>query len=87
MAYQIGDNTSSATNQNNALETPLTAIVLPPSPNISSPFQSLAPLTMKLDRANYAYWKSQVHSALRSHDLEGYILGTKICPLSLLITP
>ncbi|KAF4354635.1 hypothetical protein F8388_009626 [Cannabis sativa] len=43
-------------------------------------FQSLAPLTLKLDRGNYTFWKSQVLPALRAHDLEGFVLGTKECP-------
>ncbi|KAF4369817.1 hypothetical protein F8388_019697 [Cannabis sativa] len=38
----------------------------------SFPFQSLAPLTIKLDRSNYPYWRSQALPALRAHDLEGY---------------
>ncbi|KAF4353577.1 hypothetical protein G4B88_013066 [Cannabis sativa] len=45
-----------------------------------SPFQSLAPLTIKLDRTNYPYWKSQALPALRAHDLEGYVIGTRVCP-------
>ncbi|KAF4386199.1 hypothetical protein F8388_016451 [Cannabis sativa] len=43
-------------------------------------FQNLAPLTLKLDRGNYSFWKSQVLPALRAHDLEGFILGTRVCP-------
>ncbi|KAF4374707.1 hypothetical protein F8388_020228 [Cannabis sativa] len=41
-------------------------------------FQNLAPLTLKLDRGNYSFWKSQVLPALRAHDLEGFILGTRV---------
>lgn len=43
-------------------------------------FQSLTPLTLKLDRTNYSFWKTQVIPALRAHNLEGFILGTNVCP-------
>ncbi|KAF4386292.1 hypothetical protein G4B88_003509 [Cannabis sativa] len=66
----------------------------PPAPvpsvqptGVSNPvsiLQSLAPLTLKLDRGNYTFWKSQVLPSLRAHDLEGFVLGTKS---TILLTP
>ncbi|KAF4382947.1 hypothetical protein G4B88_010118 [Cannabis sativa] len=78
--------TPTSTEKSSTNEPAVTMTALPsepviPVPNtISSPFQSLAPLTIKLDRTNYPYWKSQVLPTLRAYDLEGYILGTKLCP-------
>ncbi|POO03542.1 hypothetical protein TorRG33x02_007470 [Trema orientale] len=43
-------------------------------------FQSLAPLSIKLDRTNYSFWHSQVLPAVCAHDLEGFLLGTVPCP-------
>uniref|UniRef100_A0A803QIH1 Reverse transcriptase Ty1/copia-type domain-containing protein n=1 Tax=Cannabis sativa TaxID=3483 RepID=A0A803QIH1_CANSA len=74
---------SSASNQADATPTaePVNTPVITPAAAIqSSPFESLAPLTIKLERANYPYWRSQALPALRAHDLEGYVLGTKPCP-------
>ncbi|KAF4362700.1 hypothetical protein G4B88_028753 [Cannabis sativa] len=74
---------SSASNPADAAPTaePVVPPVITPAPAIpSSPFQNLAPLTIKLERANYPYWRSQALPALRAHELEGYVLGTKPCP-------
>lgn len=57
----------------------LPASASPPAVPVSH-FQSLAPLTIKLDHTNYLFWKSQVLLALRGYELEGYILGTSVCP-------
>lgn len=66
-----------------------TLIMVPPVVTISprsdpvpslSLFQSLTPLTLKLDRGNYSFWRSQVVPTLRAHDLEGFILGTNVFP-------
>ena len=35
---------------------------------------------IKLDRSNYRLWHSVVLSSLRGHRVEGFVLGTKICP-------
>ncbi|KAL5783942.1 hypothetical protein ACOSQ2_006334 [Xanthoceras sorbifolium] len=35
---------------------------------------------MKLDKANYIYWKTQVMLAIRALDLEGYISSSSIVP-------
>ncbi|KAF4360186.1 hypothetical protein F8388_000055 [Cannabis sativa] len=64
---------STASNPNDApIDNTTPSIIEPtPAPAIApSPFQSLAPLTIKLDRTNYPYWKSQALPALRAHDLE-----------------
>ncbi|KAF4365957.1 hypothetical protein F8388_019201 [Cannabis sativa] len=65
---------STASNPNDApIDNTTPSIIEPtPAPAIApSPFQSLAPLTIKLDRTNYPYWKSQALPALRAHHLEG----------------
>ncbi|KAK4253452.1 hypothetical protein QN277_010122 [Acacia crassicarpa] len=36
--------------------------------------------SIKLDRSNFLLWKSLVLPALRGHRVDGYVLGTKICP-------
>ena len=41
---------------------------------------SLMPLSLKLDRNNYAYWRSQVLPVVRAHGLEGFLLGNISCP-------
>lgn len=43
-------------------------------------FQPLAPLTLKLECHNYFFWRSQVLPAVRAHDLDGFLFGTKTCP-------
>ncbi|KAF4361339.1 hypothetical protein G4B88_005129 [Cannabis sativa] len=74
---------SSTSNPADAAPTaePVNTPVISPAPAIpSSPFQSLAFLTIKLEGTNYPYWRSQALPALRAHELEGYVLGTKPCP-------
>ena len=66
-------------NENSVINTQTTHSTSASTPN-NSMFQNLSPLTIKLDRANYSFWRSQVIPALRAHDLEGYVLGTEICP-------
>ncbi|KAF4380306.1 hypothetical protein F8388_024599 [Cannabis sativa] len=76
---------SSASNPADAtpMVEPVNTPVITPAATIqSSPFQSLAPLTIKLERTNYPYWRSQALPAFRAHDLEGYVLGTKPYPLT-----
>ncbi|PON97111.1 hypothetical protein TorRG33x02_071610, partial [Trema orientale] len=41
---------------------------------------SLVPLAHKLDRTNFAFWRSQILSTVRAHELEGFLLGTQLCP-------
>ncbi|KAF4355480.1 hypothetical protein F8388_015234 [Cannabis sativa] len=71
---------SNPANEPSPADTVNTPAITPAPPVQSFPFQSLAPLTIKLDRSNYPYWRSQALPALRAHDLEGYVLGTKHCP-------
>ena len=40
-----------------------------------------------LDRDNYAYWRSQVLPAVRAHDLDGFLFGTRLCPPQYLDVP
>ncbi|KAF4346490.1 hypothetical protein G4B88_020992 [Cannabis sativa] len=65
LASNPADATPTAKPINTPVITPVAAIQ-------SSPFKSLAPLTIKLERTNYPYWRSQALPALRAHDLEGY---------------
>ena len=41
---------------------------------------TLTPINIKLDRSNYMFWKSQILPAARAHDLEAFLLGTKLKP-------
>ncbi|KAL2537369.1 WD repeat domain-containing protein [Forsythia ovata] len=41
---------------------------------------TLMPIAMKLERSNYNFWKSQIMPTLRAYDLEGFIIGSMICP-------
>ena len=40
----------------------------------------LPPVSIKLDRTNYLFWKSQILPTLRAHDLESFLLNTKLKP-------
>ncbi|KAF4402609.1 hypothetical protein G4B88_012394 [Cannabis sativa] len=43
----------------------------PAAPVLPAPLlQPLAPITIRLDRDNYPYWRSQVVPAVRAHDLD-----------------
>ena len=52
---------------------PAPAPVAPPLP--APLLQPLAPIAIRLDRENYAYWRSQVVPAVRAHDLDGFFLA------------
>ena len=41
---------------------------------------TLAHLNIRLDSSNYTFWKSQILPSVRAHDLEGFLLGTRIKP-------
>ena len=41
---------------------------------------SLTPILIRLDRDNYAYWRSQVLPAVSAHELEEFLLGTRVRP-------
>lgn len=48
-----------------------------PRVNNVVPFSAtLIPLALKLDRNNFFIWRSQVLSAIRAHDLEGFLTGS-----------
>ena len=46
---------------------------------------TLAPINIKLERSNYVFWKCQILPAARAHDLEAYLLGTKLKPNEVII--
>jgi hypothetical protein len=58
-------------------------IVPPPSPS-TSPINNTAALnaaiTIKLDQDNFLLWKAQALPALYSHDVYGFVDGTKAAP-------
>ena len=69
----------------------LSMATVPPSPScIISPapastttmaMPSILPsVSIKLDRTNYLFWKSQILSTVRAHDLESFLLNTKLKP-------
>lgn len=35
---------------------------------------------IKLDRTNYLLWETMIMPIIRGHKLDGYVLGTKLCP-------
>lgn len=45
---------------------------------------TLPSLTIRLDRSNYKLWRSQIVPAVRAHELEGFLLGTKPQPEKLI---
>ena len=40
----------------------------------------LPSVSIKLDRTNYLFWKSQILMKVRAHDLESFLLNTKLKP-------
>ncbi|KAK0579227.1 hypothetical protein LWI29_023107 [Acer saccharum] len=36
--------------------------------------------SIKLDRANYLLWETMILPIIKGHKLDGYVLGTKLCP-------
>ena len=67
-----------------------------PSCAISSPFShtipmvipsTLTPLNIRLNRSNYAFWKSRIIPVVRVHDLNGILLGTRIIPQEFITNP
>ena len=69
----------------------LSMVIVPPSPSciISPPptsttamaMPSVLPLvSIKLDRTNYLFWKSHMLPTLRAHNLEFFLLSTKLKP-------
>ena len=69
----------------------LSLATVPPSPSyiiLPSPTSTTAmampsvlpPISIKLDRTNYLFWKSQILPIVRAHDLESFLLNTKLKP-------
>ena len=52
------------------------AAVRPAIDPVGIPNNTLLPLTIRLDRSNFSYWRALVLAAVRAYNLEGYILGT-----------
>ncbi|PON60964.1 hypothetical protein PanWU01x14_149320 [Parasponia andersonii] len=41
---------------------------------------SMVPLALKLDHTNIAFWCTQILPTVCAHDLEGFLLSTRLCP-------
>ncbi|KAF4350088.1 hypothetical protein G4B88_008488 [Cannabis sativa] len=71
---------------NNARSQAVDALAPAPAPAPAAPalptplLQPLAPITIRLDRDNYPYWRSQFVPTVRAHDLDGFLFGTRPCP-------
>lgn len=52
----------------------------PPTQAVQVIPNHIVPLTLRLDRNNFFYWRSQVLSTVRAHQLEGFLTGTRIRP-------
>lgn len=48
---------------------------------------NLPQIAMCLNRTNFAYWRSLVLPAIRAHDLDGFLLGTRRRPEALIPDP
>ncbi|KAK0586960.1 hypothetical protein LWI29_015268 [Acer saccharum] len=78
---------SSAESQNSGNPTASSQSMMPHLAGNTGPQATLSGMPMptqassvKLDRENFLLWKNMVMPIIRSYKLEGYILGTKICP-------
>ena len=45
---------------------------------------TMVPLSIRLDKLNYAFWQSQTLPVVKAHDLEDFLLGTLLKPTSIL---
>ena len=57
--------------------------IISPSPTSTTAMampSALPSVSIKLDRTNYLFWKSQILPAMRAHDLESFLLNTKLKP-------
>lgn len=79
MASQGDSSVSGARPASGAVPPPAVPPAVPP-PLLAPLFQPLAPIAIRLDRDNYVYWRSQVLPAVRARDLDGFLLGTRVCP-------
>ncbi|KAL2517773.1 Uncharacterized protein Adt_14020 [Abeliophyllum distichum] len=75
MANNSSSNHSHGSNYNSTIQAP-------PLMNNPSPFgmNLTQSASIKLDRDNFLLWKNVIMPVVRGHGLEGYMLGTKICP-------
>ncbi|KAL2493066.1 Uncharacterized protein Adt_28694 [Abeliophyllum distichum] len=75
MANNSPSNQSHGSNYNSTIQAP--ALM-----NNLSPFgMNLTQSSfVKLDRDNFLLWKNVIMPVVRGHGLEGYLLGTKVCP-------
>uniref|UniRef100_A0A803P6J6 CCHC-type domain-containing protein n=1 Tax=Cannabis sativa TaxID=3483 RepID=A0A803P6J6_CANSA len=62
--------------RSNTPKAPSAAVEIP----LFLPNNNLLPLTLRLDRSNYTFWRSLVLAATRAYNLDGYILGTNPPP-------
>ena len=72
------------------VSTPVSQFNLNPTPMVNPgqaqfppplPLQNtLVPLTLKLDRNNFAIWRSLILPAVRALDIEGFLDGSRVCP-------
>lgn len=69
---------------NNSSSSSTTNTVMPPllGSNQVSPFSSTLSQSpsIKLDKNNYLLWKNTTLPIIKGHNLEGFILGTNLCP-------
>ena len=66
-----------------ATVSPPPSCIISPSPTSTTAMAMpsvLPPVSIKLDRTNYLFWKSQILSTVRTHDLESFLLNTKLKP-------
>ncbi|PON62693.1 hypothetical protein PanWU01x14_136050 [Parasponia andersonii] len=49
-----------------------------PTQNLSFLY-SLVPLALKLDRNNFAFWRSPILPMVQAQDFEGFLLSTHPC--------
>ncbi|KAF4392709.1 hypothetical protein G4B88_029448 [Cannabis sativa] len=45
------------------------------------------PFPLKLDRKNYVLWKTMVSTVIRGHRLDGFVNGSRPCPVELIAAP
>ncbi|XP_062075179.1 uncharacterized protein LOC133779204 [Humulus lupulus] len=70
------------------LQAPPAAVPAPVVPMVQAPVAPLlAPITIRPNRENYPYWRSQVIPAVRAHECNGFLFGTRPCPPQYLDPP
>lgn len=84
MAENNSTNNTSAANTSNTKITNVPIIVNTQVTHFSNPLKST--IFVKLNDNNFLLWKSMALAILRGQRLDGYILGTKVCPAEFLPT-